>query len=428
LLAACGSSSNHPASGGKDGAARDADARAGDAEETGNRPADAHAGDATDTPAGEGGVACTPGCAADKACVDGTCLPAPVVLARAPGCGGARLALWGGYVYWTEQATGTVKRLAVVQAGGAPRIMAAGQSKPGPIATDDLNVYWSNEDDLSIRKTTHEITGPAPGADASTPDGGADASASDGGADAGGAPPLLTAPAVVRGLATGGGFLYYTSGPSTLRVAPSGGAPLTLASFAVCKASQPVALALDGDYVYQTDVLSQYVTRERNDGTQSVTDPCAAADAGAPKIAAPETITHSQGELFLDALYVAGGEVVWADHTNVYAKLVVGATSSREVATSAGANAITGFVVTGGSVYLAEGADPVAEPTSDTIQVAPLGTPDGGADTPMGKVVAVGQHAATSFVADAANVYWVTRTPSATAGAPDDCAIVSLAK
>ena len=44
----------------------------------------------------------------------------------------------------------------------------------------------------------------------------ADGGADDGGAD-GGVQPLLTAPAVVNGLLASGGFVYYTSGPSTLQ-------------------------------------------------------------------------------------------------------------------------------------------------------------------------------------------------------------------
>ncbi|HVU49530.1 MAG TPA: hypothetical protein VHL80_02525 [Polyangia bacterium] len=342
-------------------------------------------------------------------------MPAPVVLARVPGCGAARLALAGGLVYWTESATGVVRSLAVTSPGGAPTTLAASQMNPGPIASDGTAVYWSNAGDKTI------MAAPLGGSDGGATDGGG----SDGGGADGGAQPLLTAPDVVDGLLASGGFVYYTAGPSTLRVPRSGGAPLTLASFAGCKMSLPYALALDTDYVYQTDQLSQYITRARNDGTQLVTNPC--ADAGAAQIAAPETVSHSQGELYLDAIYRAGDEVIWADHTNVYAK-VPGAISGREVATSAGANKVTGFVVTGASVYLGEGADQQPGPSSDTIQVAPLGTPDGGDDIPEGRIVAVGQHAAGSFAADATHVYWTTHTPSATAGAPDDCAIVSLAK
>lgn len=403
----------------------DADSHAG---ETGEATTDAPESDATDAPAGDGDVACAPACASGKTCIDGACLPAPVVLARAPGCGAAHLALAGGSVYWTERATGAVRALAVASPGGAPRTIAANQLTPGPIASDDTAVYWSNDGDMTIMKAPLAAAADGGATDGGATDGGADAGGADGGATDGGVQPLLTAPAVVKGLLASGGFVYYTSGPSTLRVARAGGAPLTLASFAICKMSQPVALALDTDYVYQTDKLSQYITRARNDGAQLANDPCAAADAGAPQIAVPETITHSQGELYLEALYRAGVEVIWADHTNIYAKLVAGATSGREVATSAGANVVTGFVVTGASVYLAEGADQGVGPTSDTIQVAPLGTPEGGADTPAAKVIAVGQHAASSFAADATNVYWTTHAPSATVGAPDDCAIVSLAK
>jgi hypothetical protein len=345
------------------------------------------------------------------------------VLARVPACGAARLALAGGNVYWTERATGAVKAVAAASSGATPTIVATGQMTPGAIAADDVAVYWSDEGDMTIRQAP--LLGPTDGGvDGGGPtDGGGPA---DGGADGGA--PFVSAPAVVKGLLASGGFLYYTSGPSALRIPRAGGASLTLASFAVCRMSQPVALALDSDYLYQTDVLNQYITRELNDGTQLVNNPCVAADAGAPQIAAPTTITHSQGELYLDALYRAGDEVVWADHTNIYAKLVAtGTVSAREVANSAGANTITGFVVTGANVYLAEGVDVMVGATSNTIQVAPLGTPDSG-DMPSGQVVAVGQIAASSLAADATHVYWTTHTPSITAGAPDDCQILSLSQ
>jgi hypothetical protein len=359
---------------------------------------------------------CAPACSAEKACIGGACLPAPVVLARAPGCGAARLALANGSVYWTESATGVVKALVVASPAGAPITLASSQLAPGPIASDGTAVYWSNAGDMTIMKAP--LGG---GADGGATDGGG---ASDGGTSDGGAQPLLTAPAVVNGILASGGFVYYTSGPSTVRVARTGGAPLTLASFASCRPTSPFALTLDADYLYQTDMLYQYVTRLRNDGTQLVNSPC--ADAGTAQIAAPETVTHSQGELFLDAIYRAGEEVVWADHNNIYAK-VPGAVAGREVATSAGDNTITGFVVTGANVYLGEGVDQMTA-TSDTIQVAPLGTPEAGANPPAATIIAVGQHAAGSFGADATHVYWTTHTPSATAGAPDDCTIVSLAK
>jgi hypothetical protein len=417
-IAACSSSSTPPPSDGGSHDARDGAAGAGgDAK-------DAPAGDALDAPAGDAedaGIGCAPACAADKTCIAGACLPTPIVLASAPGCGVAQLALAGGSVYWTESATGLVRSVAIASPG-TPALVASKQMMPGPIATDDVAVYWSNAGDQTI------MAAPLPGVDGGAADGGAtDGGAADGGADGGAAQPLLTAPAAAKGVLASGGFVYYTSGPSTLRVARTGGTPTTLASFATCRLSTPVALALDATYVYQTDSISQFITRAKNDGTQLGNNPCVAADAGAPQIAVPETVSHSQGELYTGAIYRAGDEVVWADHTNIYAKLVAGAVTSREVANSAGANIVTGFVVTGANVYLAEGVDPVAGPTSYTVQVAPLGTPDGG-DTPMGAIIAVGQTNASSFAADATRIYWTTHAPSATAGAPDDCQIVSLPK
>jgi hypothetical protein len=337
------------------------------------------------------------------------------VLAHATACGGAHLAIANGSVYWTESATGAVKALPVASPGGTPVTIATSQLAPGLIASDGVAVYWANAGDKTL------MAAPLGGSDGGAADGGG----SDGGATDGGAQPLLTAPDVVNGLIASGGFVYYTSGPSTLRVARTGGMPLTLATFATCRTSPPFALALDTDYVYQTDKTNQYITRLRNDGTQLINNTC--ADAGTAQIQAPETVTHSQGELFLDAIYRAGDEVIWADHTNIYAK-VPGTVAGREVATSAGENIVTGFVVTGANVYLAEGTDAMVGATNDTIQVAPLGTPDGSADIPAATIIAVGQHAAASLAADATRIYWTTHTPSATSGAPDDCAIVSLAK
>jgi hypothetical protein len=356
------------------------------------------------------------------ACIGGACLPAPVVLAQAPACGVARLALAGDRVYWTETATGAVRSVAVASPGTSAPV-ATNQMAPGPITTDDVAVYWSNAGDGTIMHAP--LAGAVDG-------GAADAGATDGGATDGGAQPLLTAPAPAKGLLASGGALYFTSGPSTLVVPRTGGTPTTLATFAQpCRNSFPVALALDPTYVYQTDTLSQYVSRVRIDGTQMVVNPC--ADAGAAMIAAPQTVTHSQGELFLEAIYVAGSEVVWADRASVNANVVAPAIvpSSRNVAGSAGSNPITGFVVSGSSVYFGEGVgDPGSTPmpTDDTIQIAPFGGPDAGSDGTSGQVIAVGQHAASSFAADATHVYWSTHVPSTTPGAADDCKIVSLAK
>jgi hypothetical protein len=439
FLAACSSSNpTAPPDGSANGGDARADAPGGDNVSDADGPR-AHADDdASDTSGAETGAdgasACVPTCGHGRVCIDGACLPAPVVLARAPGCGAARLALGGGALYWTERATGVVKTLPLANTAPTPTptLVAVDQMSPGPITADEAAVTWSNDGDRTIRMAPMggaSVDGgasDAPAADGGSPDGGV----SEGGVSAGGGIPLLTAPAVVNGLLASGDVLYYSAGASAYQVPRAGGASTTLATFATCRASRPAALAVGGDYLFQTDFLLQFITRERTDGAQLGANPCVAADAGAPQIAVPETVTHSQGALLLDALYVAAGEVVWADHSTVTAKTVAftAQTMSRGVTSSAGSNSITGFVVTGASVYLGESDDVSGGPTAHTVQVAPLGGADGGADTPAAKVVATGQPGASSFVADATHVYWVTHEPSVTAGAPDDCAIVSLAK
>jgi hypothetical protein len=335
---------------------------------------------------------------------------APVVLARAPGCGAARLTLLGTALYWTELETGVVKALDVGAGSATPTLVATNQPRPGAIAADEVGLYWSNEGSRALCAAPF-----------GAPDGGTSHACDQ---------PVLTAPAIVHGLIAGGTFLYYGAGPSTYKLSRRGGAPALLASFATCRPSQPMAFALGGDSLYQTDSQLMFVTREKIDGTQLGNDPCAVADAGPPaQIAIPETMTHSQGALLLDAIAVANGEVLWADHASINARTTgpVAGGTTRVVAETAGANSVTGFVVAGDRVYFGETDDFGGGDTADTIQVAPLGAAEAGSDA-TGTVVAKGQRHAGSFVADATHVYWTTHAPSATAGAADDCAIVSLAK
>jgi hypothetical protein len=332
------------------------------------------------------------------------------VLARARGAGGAQLALSAGTIYWTEGATGRVMSLPVTSPGGTPTVVADDQQLPTLISADDTAVYWTNEGDLSIMRAPL----------AGTPDAGA-------AVDAGVPAPLLVAPAIVNGLLASAGTLYYAAGPSTFKVAGTGGAPTTLATFAACRPTQPAGLALDTDHLYQTDFLQQFLSRERIDGTQLGKDPCAAADAGAPQVPVPDTISHSQGELLFDALAVVDGQIVWADFANITAKPVDGttATSGHRITSTVGGNAVTGFVVSDGNVYIGEG-DGSGNPGGDAIEVAPLDPGEGGSNE--AQVLAVGQPNPARFVADATHIYFVTCAPSATPGLDDDCAIMSLAK
>jgi hypothetical protein len=337
-------------------------------------------------------------------------LPPPVVLTLAPGCGAARLALGGGELYWTERATGLVKKVSVTTSQEVPTLVASQQPSPGPITADDEGVYWSNEGDRTIRRE------PLPTAGSGAPDGGA--------------PLWLKTAEPVNALLARRGQLFFSAGASTYQVAHLPIVIRLLASFAACRPSTAGALAASDAYLYQTADLLQFIVRERLDGSQLGRDPCAAADAGAPQIQIPETVTHTQGSLVVDALQVTGGQVVWADHGFIAARPVddLAAGSNRDVALSAGSNTITGFVVVGDRVFLGESDDPGAGPTAHTVQVASFVASAAGGETPSGTVVATNQPGARSFVTDdSTHVYWATHTPSATPGAPADCAIVSLA-
>jgi hypothetical protein len=324
-----------------------------------------------------------------------------------PRCGDARLAVAGGVVYWTERATGRV-RSSNPSAGEAFSTYAMAQATPGPIAVDEANVYWANEGDKTIMK--YPLAGNA------TPT------------------VLVTAPAVVGGLVASAGTVYYSAGPSTFKVAAAGGAPTTLMTFPTCRPTDVHAVALDADHLYQTDQNNLYLTREKIDGTQLINNQCATDPTTAPKIMAPDVISHSQGSLRLDALQVVGHELVWADSSNLNAKDVAGNNTTgggRGFASTLGSNAITGFVVAGPNVYFGESGDPAVD-SGDAIEAAPFDTGD--AAPPDPRIVARGQRDATSFVADAGHIYWVTHTPAAAQGdagtdaaLPDDCAIMSLA-
>jgi hypothetical protein len=316
---------------------------------------------------------------------DAAPLPAPVVFATAPGAGTVHLILAGASVYWTERATGSVKKLATNDPGGTPTVVAMSQPLPGPLAADDANVYWANEGDKSIRKA------PLAGGAASS---------------------VVTAPDVVSGLVARAGTLYFGAGASAYEVPVAGGAPTTLMTFLPCRTSRTGALAIDADHLYQTDYNLEFLTREKLDGTQAIDDRCAADPTTAPKVAAPDVITHSQGELFEDALVVVDGRLIWADGANLVARTVTGTNGATTLASSVDGNPITGFAVAGARLYFAEGGPTPADGTGDAIELASLDfadLADGGAPGEA-KVVAAGQRNASELAASATHLFWVTTT------------------
>ncbi len=388
VLVGCGGGQNKTRDAGHNDAGHN-DGRVDDASPTNDA---AHADAAYDGDAG-----CAPACAANQTCVGGACQPTPVQMAAMPGCGVAHLVVGGPTLYWTERATGVVKSLATTNPGGTPTLVAQAQAMPGVLAVDDTNVYWTDDGDLSLAKAPI----------------------------AGGAPtPLPTAPALVSGMVANGGTLYYGAGASTYALPPGSTTPKTLMTFAACKPSRTGAIALDVDHLYQTDYVNLFLSRELIDGTQAVNDTCPTDAAVPPQIAAPTTISHSQGELFQGALDVVDGELVWADNSNLYGKPVTGTTmtGAPTLATTANAGVVTGFVVSGSNIYLGESGQYAG--TGDDVEIAPLDPGDAG--TEIATIMTTASGAVSQFAADATHVYWVV-TSSVDGGAAD-CAIMSLAK
>ncbi len=75
----------------------------------------------------------------------------PTILATDTAVSGVALAVFGGYVYWTESGTaasGVVRR--VPATGGAAETLAADQRNPAAIAVNSSGVFWIDQGDLGV--------------------------------------------------------------------------------------------------------------------------------------------------------------------------------------------------------------------------------------------------------------------------------------
>jgi hypothetical protein len=310
----------------------------------------------------------------------GTTGSGPVQLVSDPGCGSIDLVVANETLYWTEKAKGLVSSIPV--AGGTAAPVAMAQAMPGPIAVDQAAVYWGNDGDKTVMKR------PLP---------------------TGAAAIFVTANAdVVNALLVDSGTLYVGRGLSAQKVATSGGMPTTIMTSPPDDMGLPGAFALDATHLYQTEINHQAVSRETLDGTQNGL----LGDRMTHVMLAPDRIAVSQGELVLDAIAVLSGNVIWADGSSIKSK-PVGADelmSFTVIANDAGFNPISGFVVSGGKVYLGESSD-------NNVEVVPVSSP-GDAGAPTATVIAMNQMNPSQFAADATAIYWRTA----------DCKIMKLAK
>jgi hypothetical protein len=338
-------------------------------------------GGGTGTAGGAGGTT-------DGGATDGPAAVEPTQLASEPGCGSIKMVVANGAVYWTEMTTGTVNTIPV--AGGTKTVIATAQTSPGPIAADATGVFWANGDATIMKQ-------PLPTGTAATFIAGGGV---DGGLDE------------VNALLVNAGTLYMGRGIMALSVATSGGTPKILSRSA--EQGYPSALAVDSTYLYQTESQHSAITRETLDGKQAgkITD-------GTIVDLSPDRIAVSQGGLLDDTIALVSSKLVWADN---YSLLSVGATELEAkdffgIATTAGFNAVSGFVISGNTIYLGE-----EDASNASIQKIALAftapamgqMPPSATPIPMNSV----QMNPSQFAADATNIYWRTK----------DCKIMKLAK
>jgi hypothetical protein len=305
--------------------------------------------------------------------------PEPVQLATGSGCGDVRLVVSGGSVYWTEKGTGLVK--SVPTAGGPTKVIAAGQASPGAIAASASSLFWVAGN--AIMKS------PLAGGAATVF------------IKATAAPEMLGGENDVNALLADNGQLYFARFTLVSKVPVDGGSIVKIGRSPDEDMGKPAAFAIAGDHLYQTEREHNAVSREKIDGTQQ-----GLLEKGGSAMWAPDRIAVSQGDLLEDAIAVADAQVIWANGIAVKAKGVTALEHDNEVelTTSVGANAVTGFTISGDAIYFGEAV-------ANTIQMAPLA---GGAAT----VIVKDQWEPRQLAADDTAIYWHT----------GDCKLMKLPK
>jgi hypothetical protein len=324
--------------------------------------------------------------AGEAADADGGVPPPPTdggvtLLASASPCGGMNLVVSAGTLYWTEEVTGTVK--SVRTTGGPTTTIASSQMSPGAIAVDAAWVYWvAGNHKIVMRR-------PVAGGNSTVFVHATTQEEKFGGEND------------INALLAARNMLFFGRYTDANAIPADGSVPKVIGESPMSDLGQPGAFALDATHLYQTEILHNAVSRELLDGTQNGL----LEDGVTRQPFAPDRIAVSQGGLLTDAIAVVDDDVFWADGAALKSKVVDALdTSATVVTTSVGGNSITGFVISGDTLYFGEGA-------SDTVETASIASG-------VATVMVTGQPSPGQFAADDQNVYWRT----------SDCRIMKLAK
>jgi hypothetical protein len=317
---------------------------------------------------------CDTKCGATQACRAGKCTPEPtVVVPAAAGCGSIRLAVAAGTLYWTDKMHGTVQSIATT--GGTAKSLVTAQMAPTQIAVNGTALYWLAGGSKSIMTAT--LAGATPTA----------------------VMPAATAEIGGFTFSEDGKTLYFSAGTVVSKTtAAPGGTPTEVGHE---ESGIPHALAVSGGLIaFPADLNGDVDIMTLVAGTPSV---CASPDSTVATNTSCLRVARSQGNLYLDAVYIVGGKAYWLNGTQVVSSPAMGTPSNDTIATAANPNAVNGttMAIIDGQVYFADDVGSIYQ--APLMINAPVAT------------LARGQMKPSSITADASNVYW----------ANSDCSIMS---
>jgi hypothetical protein len=316
---------------------------------------------------------CDPG----APCVRGQCGAPPRQLNVSANCGSIRLVAAGGFVYWTEKASGKIRR--VPAAGGeAPTELATGQNNPTQIAADPTALYWVNEGDgrggssTLMKMSSLETLVLTKSQDAT---------------------PILA-------VAAHAGRVYYALGHDVHSLSPLDGSDDIIVGTATnydvnfpvgVPSGEPAALAVTDTFVFWTTIGRQGVERE---------DVLEGQLPNGTDTAGYRELGESQGSLVLRDIGAKGPFAYWANGANVFRAAVA---PPEPIAQLRDFSSVVSLAISDSQIYLA----------TDTGEILRHSLEPDVATPPA--LLAVEQNGLLSVAVDETSVYWST----------DDCILRS---
>jgi hypothetical protein len=315
--------------------------------------------------------------------------------APATGCESMHLVVGEGFLYWTDEAGGTVTRAPI--AGGPPSPIAGGQDRPTWLAVRGARVFW--------------VTG---GRGPDSHGGSTLGRSIRVGSPAGGDVNTIAIGDIEGVVATDDGeTVYYSTGAEIQRVS-SGGGPSSLVVTSA-RAMPRYALAISGTTLIALDELDDKVVLI--DLTTAAGSECQGSDSTGAWMGPCRWFESSLGDLLTDNVVVRGNFMYWADSDTIRSDDVSATNDVWSNVTMASAPFVNALCLGGDRLFFASDDRPIDSPgpeapppSAGLIEMAAL---DPGSAS---VVLARGQRRPQSIASDGTRVFWST----------GDCAIWSL--